>query len=230
MRLLNTSTHKLEEFPDDTPPYAILSHRWGPDEVLPGYAKIEMTCRIAAESGIEYAWIDTCCINKTDSSELSESINSMYRWYQESTVCYAYLADESEWFQRGWTLQELLALSAVVFLNAAWKELGTKLSLWKDVHDCTGIPGVFLAGEDAHSASIAQRMSWAAGRNTTKVEDRAYSLMGHFGIYMPILYGEKENAFFRLQEEILKVISDDHTIFAWTDWEPLLPALGMLGK
>src|SRR4051812_9629963 len=167
MHLLNALTHKLEEFYDDIPSYAILSHRWGTDEISfhdlekdgvrdrPGYAKIEMICKTAAEAGISYAWIDTCCINKTDSAELSESINSMYRLYQDATVCYAYLADvpadwrptavhcglgiegwntgrnggvvqdpdpanrfqRSQWFQRGWTLQELLAPSAVVFLN-----------------------------------------------------------------------------------------------------------------
>ncbi|KAK0624067.1 heterokaryon incompatibility protein-domain-containing protein [Immersiella caudata] len=234
MRLLDTITHKLKSFHGDPPPYAILSHRWRENEVtfqdlqtsdpssLEGYDKITKTCSISAAAGLEYAWIDSCCIDKTNSTELSEAINSMYRWYQEATICYAYLADvsntvriassflegealedlteeylwRSEWFARGWTLQELIAPSVVIFLDRDWDEVGTKLSLRRSVSRITGIPESILEGTDVESASVAQRMSWAAGRTTTNVEDEAYCLMGLFGVHMPLLYGEGVNAFF----------------------------------
>ncbi|KAK0634095.1 heterokaryon incompatibility protein-domain-containing protein [Immersiella caudata] len=263
MRLINTATHALEYFEGDPPLYVILSHRWGKEEVLfqdiqngtaktkSAYSKIERTCALAAQLGIDYAWIDTCCIDKSSSAELSESINSMYRWYEESTICYAYLDDlpttwipsgnmlkdyetsdqwllgqqairlngrdtfqRCKWFTRGWTLQELLAPSAVVFLNSNWEEVGTKLSLWWLITERTGISGAVLHGKDIHSTSVAQRMSWAADRETTRVEDKAYCLLGLFGISMPLLYGERENAFLRLQQEIIRV-SSDYSIFAW---------------
>jgi len=141
-------------------------------------------------------------------------------------VCYAYLADvlysadnqeqlqKSNWFTRGWTLQELIAPFTVIFLNQEWQEIGTKLNLREQISEITGIPQRILEGDNLESASIAQRMSWASKRKTGRVEDRAYSLLGIFGINMPMLYGEGERAFFRLQQEIMK-ISDDYSIFAW---------------
>ena len=160
MRLLNTTKRKLEEFEgNNIPLYATLSHTWGENEITfqdvegtgveenIGYEKVRRTCSIAAGYGFNYVWIDTCCIDKTSSAELSEAINSMYRWYQESGVCYAYLADvlsktdghqsiarssefsESRWFKRGWTLQELIAPSIVLFFDQKWQEIGTKSSL-----------------------------------------------------------------------------------------------------
>jgi len=241
MRLLNTETRKLEFFTDsDTPLYAILSHRWGNDEVLfndvdedlsytdkAGYDKLNNACIQAESQGFQYIWIDTCCIDKTSSAELSEAINSMFRWYQESTVCYAYLSDvdddtvpshqfnRSNWFSRGWTLQELIAPPVVIFYNSSWSELGTKSDLGSTITNITGIPLAILKGENVDTASVAQRMAWASKRKTTRIEDQAYCLMGLFGINMPMLYGEGELAFIRLQEEILKT-SNDHSIFAWT--------------
>jgi hypothetical protein len=158
----------------------------------------------------------------------------MYRWYQQSAVCYAYLADvpsttdacqsfstlgtdfsESRWWRRGFTLQELIAPSAVVFLNQDWTELGSKSSLQRRISMFTRIPGNVLLKGDLEGTSIAQRMSWASGRQTTCPEDIAYCLMGIFDINMPLLYGEGgDRAFIRLQEEIMRV-SDDHSIFAW---------------
>ena len=249
MRLLHAKERVLREFPSDSiPRYAILSHTWGEQEIslqdikagnaeeLRGYEKVKMTCFFALERGFEYVWIDTCCIDKTSSAELSEALNSMYRWYQEAEVCYAYLADvslshvnagtdvanrefqDSKWFTRGWTLQELLAPEKLIFLNKEWHEIGTKSGLHPTISQITRVPGAFLLGEDLNHASIAQRMSWASARRTTRKEDLAYSLMGIFGIYMPMLYGEGERAFIRLQEEIMK-ISDDHSIFAWKSTE-----------
>jgi len=246
MRLINTTTLKLEEFIDkDVPPYAILSHTWaqeeasfqemqGCDEIVrkkAGYNKIKHCCEVARSDGFNYAWVDTCCIDKTSSSELSEAINSMYRWYSTADVCYVYLSDvpstadpkayssefcRSRWFTRGWTLQELIAPSVVVFFGSDWKEIGSKSSLRTSITDTTGIHLGILLGGATEKASIAQRMSWAAKRETTRPEDLAYCLMGLFHVHMPMIYGEGgEHAFLRLQEEILK-ISDDQSIFAWT--------------
>lgn len=236
MRLLNTGNFEIEEFTDyNVPQYAILSHTWEKGEVTfqdmngadaknkNGYTKLEQCCSVAKDNGFQYVWIDTCCIDETSSAELSEAINSMYRWYQEAEVCYAYLADtqtkdevsKSRWFTRGFTLQELIAPSNLIFFNEKWEKLGEKAELRQDVSDCTGIPVSILSGEDDLEAfSLAQRMSWAAKRETSRVEDRAYCLMGIFGVNMPLIYGERETAFIRLQEEIMR-ISDDHSLFAW---------------
>ena len=203
---------------------------------LRGYEKVSKACLVAAADEFDYIWIDTCCIDKTSSAELSEALNSMYRWYQEAEECYAYLVDvphnsvnrrtgvtgpefcKSRWFTRGWTLQELIAPLSVIFLDSEWQEIGTKSNLYRDISEITGIPGNFLLGDDLRHASIAQRMSWASQRETTRTEDLAYCLMGLFGIYMPMLYGEGERAFIRLQEEIMRV-SDDHSLFAWRSTE-----------
>ncbi|OPB46915.1 hypothetical protein A0O28_0070390 [Trichoderma guizhouense] len=235
MRLLKTDTLEFRDFDyGNIPQYAILSHRWGSEELTlqemeagvinkHGYKKVQQFCSRAKADGFDYGWVDTCCINKTSSAELSEAINSMYLWYYQAERCYAYLVDvpsksnieDSEWFARGWTLQELVAPSEVYFVDEHWNDLGTKRDLQQVVSKCTGIPINILSGDDdLETASIAQRMSWAANRKTQRLEDRAYSLMGIFGINMPLLYGEGERAFIRLQEEIMKV-SDDHSIFAW---------------
>ncbi|RSL62293.1 hypothetical protein CEP53_004795, partial [Fusarium sp. AF-6] len=236
MRLLNTGILEVEEFGDDQiPPYAILSHTWGDEEVTlqdiggirasnkKGYEKIKSCCSLARAHGYNYVWIDTCCIDKTSSAELSEAINSMYRWYEEADVCYCYLSDVpsktnfsgSRWFTRGWTLQELIAPSTLIFLDEEWKQLGTRLGLRQEISDCTGIPiGILSGDDDLETFSIAQRMSWAGKRTTSRIEDGAYCLLGIFGINMPLIYGERETAFIRLQEEIMR-ISDDHSLFAW---------------
>jgi hypothetical protein len=238
MRLLHSQTLKLEESNDLTrKPYAILSHTWGEGEVSfqemqsgegrekAGYSKIRGCCKAAAEDGFEYVWIDTCCIDKTSSSELSEAINSMYKWYQEAEVCYVYLADvfsqiltssfaKSRWFTRGWTLQELIAPSSVIFFDAYWRDIGTKASLVKPIAETTGIHIDALRNTKVSRFSVAQRMSWASRRETTREEDIAYCLLGIFSINMPLLYGEGKKAFLRLQEEVMKK-SDDHSIFAW---------------
>lgn len=200
--------------------------------------KIRRCCEVALEDGYEWVWIDTCCIDKTSSSELSEAINSMYAWYANTTICYAYLYDifdsiedsdvtagpawedrptfrSSKWFTRGWTLQELIAPPYLVFLSASWSVIGTKQTLANTIEEVTGIPHDILVHACSLSdMSVARRMSWASKRETTREEDRAYSLMGIFGIHMPTIYGEGRNSFFRLQEEILKR-SPDQTIFAW---------------
>ncbi len=245
MRLLHTSTLKLHEFfGDQIPSYAILSHTWGNEEVTlqelekeesknrDGYAKITGCCALARSTGWEWLWIDTCCIDKTSSAELSEAINSMYRWYRDSQVCYAYLTDcflpwgiisdvdfcKSRWFTRGWTLQELLAPGTVYFYDRDWREIGTKSSLTTQISCVTGISSQDMT--DPQSASIAAKMSWASRRQTSRMEDMAYSLLGIFDLTMPLLYGEGHNAFKRLQYELIEARSDDESIFAWTHDSP----------
>ncbi|KAJ3578633.1 hypothetical protein NPX13_g1938 [Xylaria arbuscula] len=235
MRLINTSTLEVHEFTgDSTKEYAILSHTWGEDECTlqgmstaevqkrAGYAKIQLCCTQARLDGLDWAWVDTCCIDKTSTTELSEAINSMFRWYSNAKVCYAYLADvndkdgfaSSRWFSRGWTLQELIAPKVLRFYSSNWTLLGFKSELCDALQRITGIDTFVLETGHFSQICVAKRMSWASRRETTRSEDRAYSLMGIFNVNMPLIYGEGKNAFTRLQQEILRV-SDDQSLFAW---------------
>jgi hypothetical protein len=241
MRLINTSTLLLEDFTlRDIPPYAILSHTWANDEVTfqdmlasspdlslkQGYTKIIETCRLAVEQGLGYAWVDTCCIDKSSSAELTESINSMFGYYAKSSVCFAHLADlcpgmsvhnmdACRWFTRGWTLQELIAPRIMGFYDQSWSCIGSRASLMEVISLATNIPSAAMSSPWMPSAfSIAERMSWASRRRTTREEDIAYCLLGLFDISMSLIYGEGTRAFERLQEEILKR-DTDMTIFAW---------------
>ncbi|KAI0686532.1 heterokaryon incompatibility protein-domain-containing protein [Earliella scabrosa] len=247
MRLINTTTYEVKEFSNNLRPseYAILSHVWGDEEITfadmldlkqarkrKGWSKLERFCYIAAQDGFQWVWDDTCCINKSSSAEFSHAINSMYAWYSEAKVCYAYLQDVpdlskedptaeassfrgSRWFTRGWTLQELIAPKVILFMSKNWKQIGTKLSLAETIRSITNVDEAILAHERfLDDVSVARRMSWASGRETTLVEDRAYSLMGIFGVNMPMIYGEGEKAFIRLQLEIMRQ-TPDQSIFAW---------------
>lgn len=231
----------------NTPRYAILSHTWLEDNdqelsfndlrdglqrhnnsSKKGYGKVLSCCHMAHKDGLRYCWIDTCCINKDSSAELSEAINSMFIWYGQAQICYVYLADvaigsphwwldfeNSRWFTRGWTLQELLAPKTVHFCDCDWTTITSKHEQAGRIRSITGIDEEYLLHEsEIQTASIAARMSWAAGRETTRTEDVAYCLLGIFGINMTLLYGERDQAFARLQEEILKE-SDDQSLFAW---------------
>jgi hypothetical protein len=200
----------------------------GPHIIRDSYSKIRNHCAEALRNGYAWAWVDTCSIDKSSSAELSEAINSMFRWYQEAEVCYAFLddinGDESSnfastfsnalWFKRGWTLQELIAPDNVTFYDRNWKQIGTKRSLRDLISKITGIKEDGLNYKALSNFSVAQKMSWASRRKTTRIEDTAYCLMGIFEVNIPLLYGEGNKAFFRLQEEIMKR-SRDHTLFAW---------------
>lgn len=267
MRLLHTQTLQFKDFLDSNiEPYAILSHRWGDSEVTlrefnkqrdtfrsftlfqahykklqdqhTGLWKIIRCCQLAAEHGFTWVWIDTCCIDKSSSAELSEAINSMYRWYNEAGECYAYLSDiasevtkdsaggravqhltESKWFTRGWTLQELLAPKKMFFYDQSWNYVGTREDLSHDISLATGIDVEYLQFFETHEehfthASVAKRMSWVSVRQTSRIEDMAYCMLGIFDVTMPLLYGEGKKAFMRLQLEIIKK-NDDESIFAW---------------
>jgi len=256
LRLLGTRTQPptLREFSAaNIPPYAILSHTWGEEEILfhdigndtlaskkgiriskkgdswlskKGAAKVVGCCAEAARRGFDWVWIDTCCIDKSSSAELTEAINSMFPWYRDAEVCYAFLDDlqssdpideirRCRWITRGWTLQELIAPRNVEFYDAEWNRCGSKEEHSVLLSEVTGIPSKLLRGATSiRSFSVATRLSWAAKRQTTRIEDLAYCLLGIFDINMPPLYGEGSKAFLRLQEEILHR-NNDMTIFAW---------------
>ena len=246
----------LEFGDDDITEYAIVSHRWVEQEVdyneivelakmakkerseirqRDGYRKIFQGCEQAKKDGYKWLWMDTCCIDKRSSAELSEAINSMYRWYENSRICYAYLHDVHsssfptapdhrypksngwpEWFSRGWTLQEMIAPRDVQFFNKDWHPIGDKRTLSPILENITQVPQHILKGGlSSNRPCIAQVMSWAADRTTTRVEDRAYSLMGLLDVNMPMLYGEGKKAYHRLQLEIMRT-SNDYSIFAWS--------------
>ncbi|THU95440.1 HET-domain-containing protein, partial [Dendrothele bispora CBS 962.96] len=258
MRLLNTNTFEVRKFDSIIPGYAIISHTWDTKELTfqkirnleaaklhAGWKKVEGACTLARGFGFHWIWIDTCCINKENGSELSEALNSMYMCYSNSNVCYAYLSDasnmedprdpksrfrRSRWFQRGWTLQELLTPPNVIFMDKDWKKIGTRYYLRDVISVITTIPVEVFEGRTIETFSVAQRMSWAAFRKTSKPEDQAYSLMGIFGVHMTPIYGEGGiKAFIRLQQEIIKV-SDDRSIFAWVAHPPSNEPRGLLAK
>jgi tetratricopeptide (TPR) repeat protein len=222
----------LINFPDDAvPPYSILSHRWGASEVLfqdldrdeykekEGYQKIEFCAKQSAEDQLQYFWVDTCCIDKWNLTELSHSINSMFRWYKNAAKCYVFLSDvsvpdmtevcqqnswepsfrTSEWFTRGWTLQELIAPQQVEFFSRQGQRIGDKASLGHLIHEITLLPHMVLQNCPFDKFSIAERKRWAANRKTTEEEDIVYCLLGILDVSMPVSYGEgKEMALKRL--------------------------------
>lgn len=250
MRLLKTGPYVpgderlqvVQKWGKDIPPYAILSHTWSDDpedEVLlsdvqrgtsgrkPAYAKLKKALDRAKLDGYGWLWIDTCCIDQTSNVEVSEAVNSMYKYYKKSTKCYAFLADvqsevvgedfkKARWWRRGWTLQELLAPPRLEFFTNEWRSMGYRDVLHAEITEITGIEREYLTGNfPIEQASVAKRMSWAAARETRREEDIAYSLIGLFDVNMPMLYGEgATRAFLRLQEEIMK-ISEDQSLFAW---------------
>ncbi|KAH7073704.1 ankyrin repeat-containing domain protein [Paraphoma chrysanthemicola] len=231
------------EYYSHIPPYAILSHTWGTDEEevsfkdlndgmarqKKGYSKLSFCGRQAAADGIEHFWVDTCSIDKSSSAELSEAINSMFKWYQNSERCYVYLTDvatdaarwaqsgsqwehdfrKSRWFTRGWTLQELLAPKVVQFFSREGHTLGDKASLMHILHDITGIGVDALQGGSLGNLSIEERLSWSKVRTTKREEDAVYCLLGLFDVYMPPIYGEgREKAFTRLKRELYEGSKD----------------------
>ncbi|KAI0199480.1 hypothetical protein F4808DRAFT_461801 [Astrocystis sublimbata] len=241
----------VEFFEESVPKYAILSHTWGKEEVtlqefqgleqrLPtiptdvtttattikakkGFLKIRKAATLAAEHGYRFIWVDTCCIDKTSSAELSEAINSMFQWYKRASICYAYLEDvkrstKTDDWARPFHSE---CQHNIIFYNQDWVSFGRKSNngVRFSLSHITGIDAGVLAGTVQPSEiSIAGRMKWASRRETTRLEDIAYCLMGIFDVNMPLLYGEGVRAFIRLQEEILRD-SNDHSIFTWKTTE-----------
>ncbi|KAI0914589.1 HET-domain-containing protein [Ustulina deusta] len=261
MHLLDTTTYELRS---DLQPifrqegYAVLSHRWVGQEITfdqlkdetaglrsgkapartPQVDKIRGAAQTARDLGIRWIWIDSCCIDRANAVEQTESINSMFKWYRDAKVCITYLSDvqkdeprvdapgperldsverdgPSIWFSRGWTLQELLAPQDMRFYDKDWNFIGTRMTLARLLERTTGIDSHYLTGEKHFgTACIAAKMSWMAGRTTTRVEDIAYSMLGIFNINMTTQYGEGMRAFMRLQQTLLST-SKDESLFAW---------------
>jgi hypothetical protein len=251
MRLLernDAGNYSLTEFVGDSiPRYAILSHTWGADyeEVTledlrnstgttkAGYKKLQFCGDQATKDRLRYFWVDTCCIDKSSSAELSEAINSMFAWYRDAARCYVYLSDlstsgvssgtpvqqpwdvafqQSRWFTRGWTLQELIAPVSVEFFSVEGHRLGNKHSMVQELHSITGISIAALHGSPLGEFSIDERMSWVGQRKTKREEDTVYSLLGIFDVHMPLIYGEgRKKALARLQKEINATSSEERS-------------------
>jgi len=160
-----------KDLPDDhLPEYVILSHTWGADgeevtfedfttdavESKAGYNKIRFCADQAFRDGLQHFWVDTCCIKKSSDAELTEAINSMFRWYQRAAKCYVFLSDvlcvkgveveawlpafrKSKWFTRGWTLRKLIAPASVEFFSVGGVRLGDRRSLEREIHNITRI-------------------------------------------------------------------------------------------
>ncbi|KAI6014966.1 hypothetical protein F5J12DRAFT_717640, partial [Pisolithus orientalis] len=226
--------------------FVTFSHRWGEGEPLlrdidgrsiyemsskGGLGKLQALCRRACEQEYFWAWSDTCCIDKDSSAELQEAIGSMFAWYRQSALTVVHLSDvsdtgsfgNSEWFTRGWTLQELLAPATVLFYTQDWslyKNLTranhkNDVAVLEELQKATGIESRFLTSFSPGMDDARSRLQWASKRCTTRPEDIAYSLFGIFNLHMPILYGESpENALGRLLAEIISH-SGDISILDW---------------
>jgi hypothetical protein len=279
MRLLNAQTFEFEEFMNlKALTYAIVSHRWTDREVTlrdfpsylsgsqegHGWTKIQHACQITRSDNFQWVWVDTCCINKDSSAELTEAINSMFQWYQRARTCYVFLQDvrdvndpdnqsssavirafsertafyedqfkKSDWFRRGWTLQELLAPRELKFFNSKFQCIGSRAELSGLIAEASGIDRLYveqpLSSNVLQDLSIAERMRWASSRETTKEEDMAYCLLGIFDVNMPLLYGEGKKAFIRLQLELIKK-TDDESVFAWEQHPSFHPSDGLLAS
>ncbi|KAF5535575.1 beta transducin [Fusarium napiforme] len=291
MRLLHTKSFELFEdsdVPVPFPSYAILSHTWisPKDEITyrdmktrtgdikngvykqKGWSKLKDYCHRASKDGWEWAWMDTCCIDKTNPADTQEAINAMFRWYQNAGVCYAHLSDVNfsttsqilsltentspdpsmnslrtaakneftgaKWFTRGWTLQELLAPHYLIFVDREWRHMGTRESWALEIEKASNIEARHLNAfnpTDFASCSTAMRFSWASGRETTVEEDESYSLLGLFGISLPLIYGEGgRQAFNRLQRQLIHVYHDD-SVFAWkSSQSDPKPGVGILAR
>jgi Heterokaryon incompatibility protein (HET) len=231
--------------PEQAPDYVILSHRWSTEECTfadmvnapisnpdsffrkkQGFSKVQGACDQAVRDGYEWIWIDSCCIDKSSSAELQESINSMWKYYERSNICYVYMSDvldstegrsqafkASKWFDRGWTLQELIAPTYLEFYASNWDSIGTKFERHVELAEITNIDAMMLnRTHDLELYTAAEKFSWAAHRQVTREEDETYSLLGLFHVNMPLLYGEGSlKAFMRLQEAIYAA-TVDHSI------------------
>ncbi|KAI9164158.1 Vegetative incompatibility protein [Paramyrothecium foliicola] len=245
MRLINIESLVVIEFRCDStiPPYVVVSHAWQNDEIFfgdlmdrdaaskkAGFEKLQNACQIVRGLGMQWLWVDSICIDRSSSAELSEALNSMFQLYAKANVCLVYLHDLAPssdmsnraaglrnciWIRRPWSLQEVIAPKQVHFYDSVWTFVGTKASLATYLNELMGIDRDVLVNKmDFARFSIAKRMSWASRCLASRIEDVAYSLLGILGVHLAIIYGEGQRAFIRLQEEILKT-TDDASLFAW---------------
>lgn len=230
----------MEDDDEGIPPYAILSHTWQPGQEVSfddfakevertksGYDKIQFCQQQTQLDRLSHFWIDTCCINKADPVELQDAINSMFRWYHNAAECYVYLWDvsskdqpsestwepafrRSRWFTRGWTLQELLAPRSIKFFSREGIQLGDRVTLEAQIHEITGISTSALRGTPLETFTVDERLAWVKDRKTTRREDKVYSLLGIFGVFLPPNYGEGEEYAFKRFCRELDAASKDH--------------------
>ena len=213
----------------------------------PTHNKLQMFCQIVRDAGYHWAWSDTCCINKEDHFVLQEALVAMFKWYHGSVMTIVYLRGvrspsalgelvRSVWNTRAWTLQEYIAAKIIRFYTEDWTPyLNLDTSNHKDsskvvseTEKATGVSAQQLTGLHPGLSSIREKLRLASMRQTTMVEDAAYSLLGIFSIAgIPAIYGEGENALGRLLAHILAG-SGDTSILAWTglsgDFNSCLPA------
>ncbi|KAH7904981.1 heterokaryon incompatibility protein-domain-containing protein [Hygrophoropsis aurantiaca] len=242
--------------------YVMLSHRWDENEPLLSVVqkkkvydleslypvtKLQRFCQTARDAGYNWAWSDTCCIDKTNSVELQQSLNSMFDWYRHSSLTIVYLSDvppssepgalaKSVWTTRGWTLQEFLAPRVIRFFGQDWTPYLNDCSsnhkestaIMQELEDATGIAARASIGFRPSTTEVRQTLQWASTRVTTVQEDVAYSLFGIFNVKLPVIYGEnKQHALGRLLEEIIAQ-SGDVTALDWigqpSEYNSCLPA------
>ncbi|KAG2091495.1 uncharacterized protein F5147DRAFT_439431 [Suillus discolor] len=227
----------------------MLSHRWEEKEpqledlqdkvvyeleAVGGIVKLQSFCRIAREAHYRWAWMDTCCIDKNNNTELQNSLNSMFIWYRHSALTIVYLSDvppsskagalaKSAWNRRGWTVQEFLAPKVILFYQSNWTPYlndhspnhKESTAIMQELEDATGIDAQTLTAFRPGMTGAREKLRWASTRNTTLPEDVAYSLFGIFDIHLPVIYGEtKQKALGRLLQEIVAQ-SGDITALDW---------------
>ncbi|KAG2337934.1 hypothetical protein BDR05DRAFT_969717 [Suillus weaverae] len=244
--------------------YAMLSHRWEGNEPLlqdiqgksvydpeldlvGGMTKLRSFCKTSRDAGYNWAWSDTCCIDKSNNVELQESVNSMFVWYHHSALTIIYLSDvppssksgalaKSVWNTRGWTIQEFIASKIILFYQNDWtlylddhtpnhKE---SFAIMQELKDATGIDQPAVVAFRPSMGGAREKLHWASTRITTRQEDIAYSLFGIFGVRLTVDYGEKhDKALGRLLQEIV-ARSGDITSLDWvgkpSDFNSCLPA------
>ncbi|KAG1845257.1 hypothetical protein C8R48DRAFT_678221 [Suillus tomentosus] len=240
----------------------LLSHRWEETEVLlhhiqntdvrelkglGGITKLQSFCKIARDAGYLWAWMDTCCIDKTNNAELGESVQSMFVWYRHSALTIVYLSDvppssqsgalaSSVWNERGWTFQEFVAPKVVRFYQNDWSLYRNdhtpnhkeSPAIMKELEDATGIDAQALISFNPGTRDPRQKLQWASKRVTTVQEDAAYSLFGIFDVHLPVIYGErKQSALGRLLQDLVSR-SGDITCLDWvgqsSEFNSCLPA------
>lgn len=236
MKLLNTRTLQVHQALLQPPPYASLSYTWSgtsDESTAPTLTQRQSACTEARRLGLEWLWLQSLCIDRSSAADISESINFLFRVFQDSAVCLVSLGDvsleagkttpevagnllrKSRWLRRIWTLTELIASKEIIFFDRDWRQFGTKTSLLCELSDATRIDLPVLEDSQCLSEfSIGRRMSWASACSYDREEDLAYALIGLFSVSMTILYGEGYLAFLRLQDEILKS-TDDASLFCW---------------
>ncbi|KAG4434967.1 hypothetical protein IFR05_009548 [Cadophora sp. M221] len=229
LELVGPDEYSLVQAPThNTLPYAILSHTWtegqevtyqdlvtGTGKDKSGYEKIKFCAEQAATDGFQYFWVDTCCINKSDSTELTTAINSMFRWYRNAKKCYVYLTDvlasgdntRLQTNQNRW----MEAFRVVEFFSKEGKLLGDKASLESTIHEITRIPTRALEGNPFSDFSVTERQSWVLQRQTTEEEDLVYCLLGLCEVSMPPMYGEGKTAALKRLQMTIEEFSKDRS-------------------